>query len=217
MNLRRILAVAFLPAVLAATSCSSMYYSTMESLGREKREILVSRVKAASSDQTKAKEQFADALEQFQVVLGKSGGDLESKYRKLESEFKSCQSRAGKVRERIDSIENVSKALFKEWEKELDQYKSADLRATSERRLAETRRQYETMITAMTRAADKMDPVLGAFNDRVLFLKHNLNAQAITSLQADVAGIEDDVARLIADMEKSIAESAAFIERMDAN
>lgn len=193
-----------------------MYYSTMESLGREKREILVSRVKAASSDQSKAKEQFADALEQFQVVLGKSGGDLESKYKQLDSEFKSCKSRAEKVRERIDSIKNVSGALFKEWEKELDQYKNAELRATSERRLRETRQQYDTMLSAMTRAADKMDPVLSAFNDRVLFLKHNLNAQAITSLQADVQGIQDDVERLIADMEKSIAESAAFVERMEA-
>ncbi len=201
---------------MLGASCSSLYYGAMESLGREKREILVSRVRAASSDQEKAKQQFTDALDQFQTVLGKEGGDLESKYRTLDSELRSCRSRAEKVRERIASIENVSGALFKEWEKELDQYESADLRAESERRLTETRRQYEAMHAAMNRAAEKMDPVIAAFNDRVLFLKHNLNAQAIASLQSDVSGIEGDVSRLIAEMERSIAESAAFLRRLES-
>ena len=38
-----------------------------------------------------------------------------------------------------------------------------------------------------------MEPVLTAFGDRVLFLKHNLNAQAIASLQGHAASIEADV------------------------
>ena len=48
----------------------------------------------------------------------------------------------------------------------------------------------------------------------MLFLKHNLNAQAIASLQSELATIEDDVASLIRDMEASIAEANEFIESM---
>jgi hypothetical protein len=66
----------------------------------------------------------------------------------------------------------------------------------------------------MKTASSKMDPVLRGFNDRVLFLKHNLNAQAIASLSGDVRMIEGDVARLISEMNASIAEADAFIGQM---
>ena len=66
----------------------------------------------------------------------------------------------------------------------------------------------------MRRAEAKMDPVLTAFRDQVLFLKHNLNARAISSLQGTVAQIEGDVGALITDMEASIAEADAFISSL---
>jgi len=38
-----------------------------------------------------------------------------------------------------------------------------------------------------------MDPVLEAFEDQVLFLKHNLNAQAIGALENELGQIRQDV------------------------
>ena len=60
-----------------------------------------------------------------------------------------------------------------------------------------------------------MGPVLDSFRDHVLFLKHNLNAQAVASLQGELGGIESDVGRLIREMEASIAEAQSFIQQMD--
>jgi hypothetical protein len=68
----------------------------------------------------------------------------------------------------------------------------------------------------MQAAADKMAPVLTAFNDQVLFLKHNLNARAIASLKGNLEQVQGDVGSLIRDMEASIAEANAFIEQMQA-
>ncbi|MEO6711716.1 MAG: DUF2959 family protein, partial [Planctomycetota bacterium] len=48
-------------ALSANVACQSTYYKTMEAFGRQKREILVDRVKAARDEQTKAKEEFKDA------------------------------------------------------------------------------------------------------------------------------------------------------------
>ena len=67
----------------------------------------------------------------------------------------------------------------------------------------------------MKRAERKIDPVLSAFQDQVLYLKHNLNAQAIASLQSELASIEIDVARLIKEMEASIKEADSFIRTME--
>jgi len=40
----------------------------------------------------------------------------------------------------------------------------------------------------------KMGPVLTAFHDQVLYLKHNLNAQAIASLQSELVSVEGNIA-----------------------
>ena len=60
-----------------------------------------------------------------------------------------------------------------------------------------------------------MDPVLSAFHDQVLFLKHNLNAKAIASLQTELASIDAEVNTLIKEMEASIKEANAFISAME--
>ena len=194
--------------------CSSTYYSMMETLGSPKREILVDRVGNARDDQEKAKQQFKDALTRFQEVVQAEPTNLERTYHKLKSDLDRCESRARAVKDRIASVEDVAEALFKEWEAELKQYQSAELRRTSESRWRDTRRKYEQLLAAMQRAESTMEPVLAAFRDQVLFLKHNLNAQAIASLEGSVATLERDVQQLIREMESSIAQANAFIDSM---
>ena len=69
-------------------------------------------------------------------------------------------------------------------------------------------------MTAMCKAEAKMDPVLRAMNDNVLYLKHKLNAKAVASLQVEFSRIEQDEEVLIVEMRKSIASSDAFIASM---
>ena len=66
-------------------------------------------------------------------------------------------------------------------------------------------------VRVMNAAADRMDPVLATFRDQVLFLKHNLNAQAVAALGNTTRDLQQDITRLIAEMEKSIREADAFI------
>ncbi len=198
----------------ALGGCQSAYYGAWERLGVHKRDILVDRVEKARDSQQEARTQFADALEQFRSVVHVQGGDLEAKYDRLSDELDRSQARADEVSQRIDSVRNVSEALFDEWQDELDQYNDPSLRRASERELRETRRRYDQLITAMERAESKMQPVLDAFSDQVLFLKHNLNARAIASLQAVSLELERDINLLIEDMNRSIDEANAFIEQM---
>lgn len=205
-----------LPIVLLfmLIGCSSAYYGTMEKFGVYKRDILVSRVEAARNSQEDAKKQFNSALEQFAAVVSFNGGDLEAKYKKLDAEYNDSVDAAEEISDRIKSIEKVAKALFKEWEKELDQYSSAKLRADSAAQLRATKREYRTLIAAMHKAEAKIPPVLAVFRDQVLYLKHNLNARAVAALQSEYATIRTDVARLVREMEASINEANAFIANM---
>lgn len=209
-----VLAACALLLAAASTSCRSAYYGVMEKFGVEKRDILVDRVEEGRDAQKEAKEQFQDALRAFQSVTGFQGGDLEQTYDRLEDEYDASVSRVDAVRSRIRAIEDVADDLFAEWKQEIGEIHDAKLRATSERTLADTRARYATLIAAMKRAESKMGPVLVAFRDRVLFLKHNLNAQAIASLQGELTMIETDVGALVREMEASIAEADRFVAGM---
>ncbi len=203
-----------LVVALMLTGCQSAYYKTMEQFGIHKRDLLVSRVEDARDSQQAAKEQFRTALERFSEVLQFDGGDLEKKYKQLNAEYKGSEEKAAAVRSRIASVEDVAGALFKEWEAELNQYSNESLRRASQQKLVETHRRYDQLIGAMKRAESKIEPVLTAFRDQVLFLKHNLNARAIASLQSELVTVESDVASLIREMEASIGEADAFIQAM---
>jgi hypothetical protein len=195
--------------------CESTYYKTMETIGYHKRDIMVDRVEDARDAQQEAKAQFESALEKFSSVLGFSGGNLEEKYDQLKAEYERSAIKADAVRNRITAVEDVAEDLFAEWQQELSQYTNSRLKQSSARKLKETKNKYTQLIGAMKRAEKKIDPVLAAFQDQVLYLKHNLNAQAIAALQSELATIETDVAGLIKEMEASIREADAFINSME--
>lgn len=213
MNLLRLLVVL---GCLGLVGCQSAYYGTMEKFGVHKRDILVDRVEEASEAQEEAKEQFASAFEEFLAVSEVDVSELKGTYDRLNGELQESEKRAKAVRSKIDAIDSVSKALFEEWEDELAQYSSPELRKFSEEKLTTTRALAEKLIGAMNGAAEKMDPVLSAFRDQVLFLKHNLNAQAIAALNKTSLALRDEVEVLIQQMEASIAEANSFVAQMRA-
>lgn len=201
--------------LLLITGCESAYYGAWEKVGVYKRDLLVERVAEAADAQEAAKEEFQSALERFSSVVTIVPSDLKNTYESLADAFEDAESRANRVSNRIDAVENVSADLFDEWAEELELIGSTKLRSSSASQLRASQRQYAGLIRAMRLAESKMEPVLNAFRDQVLYLKHNLNAQAIASLRSELTTIQSDVAILIRDMEASIRKSQAFIEDME--
>jgi Skp family chaperone for outer membrane proteins len=202
--------------LLVTAGCSGVYYDTLEKFGYAKRDLLLDRVEKTEKAQTAAKEQFASALEHFLAVTKTDAGELQRKYEDLNHELARSEERAKDVRDRIAAVQDVAEALFSEWKKELGQYSNPSLRRESERELEATRRRYDDLMRVMRRAADRMDPVLATFRDQVLFLKHNLNARALASLDTTHRELEADISRLVADMEASIREAQTFIQGLKA-
>jgi len=196
-------------------ACSKVYYSSLEKIGIPKRQVMIHRVEKARDTQEATKQQFKSALEHFTAVTRFNGGDLEAIYEKLNAEYQDSVDQAELVSQRIDDIKDVSEALFKEWEQEITQYSSASLKRSSQKQLNSTRRQYRQLIRAMERAESKLPPVLVVFKDQVLYLKHNLNARAISSLKNELRGIQSDVSSLVLAMEQSINEANRFITAME--
>ncbi|MEO0661348.1 MAG: DUF2959 family protein, partial [Planctomycetota bacterium] len=193
------------------SGCAAAYYSAMEIIGKEKRDLLVSRVIGAKEQQVEAQEQIQTTFEAFKGMTGFDGGALEDAYNKFSSEYEDSVDAADEVSNRIDGIKRVAGDLFAEWETELGEFSDDEpgrkLRRRSEDMLRETRTQYDGLVRSMNTARDSMDPVLSSFKNQVLSLKHSLNAAALSSLEQDAAEIQNDVDSLIEDMQRSISEA----------
>lgn len=213
-----VLLLVLMIVALPASGClrCGAYYQAMEKIGLEKRDLLVKRVESARDAQQEAQQQFRDALQEFQSLVGYKGGELEARYEKLRSEFESSQKRAAQVHEKIANVKDVSERLFGEWRAELGKYQDAELRRESERELNETRQKYDQLLAVMERAASRMNPVLSKLQDQVLFLKHHLNAKALGSLKGTAETLQADVTKLIDEMQTSIGEASKFIDEMKA-
>ncbi len=208
-----------LPIILSASlvllaGCETAYYNAWEKVGVHKRDILVDRIEDTQEAQEDTQEQFKDALEQYRAVVTFDGGNLEKLYYRLNDEFEASEAAAKKIADHIDAVEDVAEDLFDEWQEELTLYKDQRLRRDSEGKLRNTRNQYSRLIKTMRRAEKSVHPVLDTLRDQTLYLKHNLNAQAIASLKGELTRIDADVTRLITEMQKSINEANTFIENI---
>lgn len=199
---------------LLLSGCESTYYNAMEKVGFHKRDILIDRIEDVQTAQHDGQEQFKSALEQFKAVVDFNGGELEVLYDKLNDEYENSVDAADTIRDRIDGVSSVADALFNEWEDELEQYSNGSLRRDSERQLKTTQKKYQRLMRSMRQAEQSIDPVLNTFKDNVLYLKHNLNARAISSLKGELSNINNDVSSLLASIQQSISESDAFIQQL---
>jgi ribosome-binding ATPase YchF (GTP1/OBG family) len=92
---------------------------------------------------------------------------------------------------------------------------SGALKRESSKKLNATKRQFDQLLRSMRSAESKMEPVLSSLKDNVLYLKHNLNAQAVAAIKGEFTNLKRDIQILMNDMNKSIADSNKFIEQMN--
>ncbi len=202
-------------SIFVLASCSSAYYSAMEKVGIHKRDIMVDRVVDAKESQQEAQAQFKSALEEMTALINFDGGDLEEQYKVIQGQYEDSKEAAEHVSSRINKIEDVADALFDEWQDEIEQISSSNLKRQSSSKLRETQRRYESLVRSMRKAESKMGPVLSALKDNSLFLKHNLNAKAVGALQGEMVSIKNDVSALIKDMNSAIEQSQQFIDMLE--
>lgn len=136
----------------AALGCGSVYCAALEQVGYEKRHLLARRVESGRDAQRDAQEQFQTTLDRFKALTGFDGGALER-----------CEGRAGEVRERIAGIRAVAKALFDEWESEIDG--NARAIAMIEGNVAGIERDVDALVRAMQDAIAEADRLVAAVQD----------------------------------------------------
>ena len=206
--------------VFSLTACETtrnIQYGAYEKVGIHKRDILVDRIKDTSNTQEEAKQEFKSAYQQLAELVDIQDNGLEKKYNKLKKAVEESEDRTSELKNRIAKVDQVAGDLFKEWEQEITQYQSDRLRNISAANLKTTKQRYAIIYQKMQQSYEKVQPVLRVLQDNTLYLKHNLNARAVSGLSSEVVSIENKVTDLIRQMEISIDESKQFIDQMENN
>ena len=214
--MKLLLSIFILISLSACGAAQKAKYSTLEKVGIHKRDILVDRIKDTNQTQEETKEQFKTAYEELAGLVDVDDQGLERKYNTMAKAVSASEDKADELDSRIKSVNQVATALFKEWQEELELYTSATLRRVSEQNMNTTQSRYNDLYQTMIVSQQRITPVLELLQDNTLYLKHNLNARAISSISGEVMSVQAKVESLIKQMEDSIAESSRFIEDMQA-
>lgn len=210
-----VIGMAVLAGALTAPGCRTVYYSAWEALGTERREMLRSELLAMVDDQESAREAFTDSLSQVKGLTNFQGGQLEREYERLKGSYEDSEAAADQIDSRISDIEHVAEAMFEEWNTELAAMQAKRLKEQSRETFRVTRERYDAMHLSLVASRDGMRKVLRYFHDHVLFLKHNLNAQAMGSLGESMQEIEVSIDELKVGIESAIQEAQGFLKTLE--
>lgn len=197
-----------------SNAVNKVKYSAWETVGVEKRDLFKSQIENVKDDQEETQESFKDALTKLKEVYSFDGGNLEREYNKLSGSYERALSDADSVKKSIDKLNTIANDLFAEWREEIKTISTASFREKSRDQLDETKRKYTQLHRNLVASEKKIGPVLDKLKDQVLYLKHNLNAQAISGLKAEGVRIESDIQKLMRDMEASSKEADEFIKTL---
>lgn len=212
----------FLSTLILTTSCAKRIkravndakYSAWESVGVEKRDLFKREVANVKEEQEESGEAFKDALTKLKEVYSFDGGKLEREYNKLRSSYDDASDEARAVSESISKLDTVANDLFEEWKAEIGEIKSSELKQKSREQLTQTRTKYQSLNQQLKLSEQKMEPVLAKLKDQVTYLKHNLNAKAVAGLKTEGQRIEQDIDKLLKDIEASNKEAQEFIKTL---
>lgn len=189
-------------------------YSAYEAVGLEKRDLFKREVANVKEDQEDTGKAFKDALTQLKEIYNFDGGNLERQHSKLKASLDDAKEEATDLHARIEKVDEVANDLFEEWNNEINEIKTGDLKSKSSSQLSATKAKYKVLEEQLRASEKKMAPVLAKLNDQVLFLKHNLNAEAIGGLKAEGGKIQADIKSLIDEVNESSRQADELIKTL---
>src|SRR5687767_4398619 len=159
---------------LAAFGCksSSTYVKAMDTAGLEKREMLTDRLQEARDAQIAAKQQLQTALYTLRRVATVPATELTDLHDDHENEVKTTEDEIDDLKGSIASVEAVANEMFSDWEEDLAKYEDQELRQKSAREMRETQQSYTQMINALRNTHQKLNSVMPALKDQVLYVQH---------------------------------------------
>lgn len=195
------------------SSCSTLYYSFWEKLGKEKRDLLKSNISKMNTEQNEVKKSLDEVMQEIRKKYPTNNKELESFYDHYSSEYDQMSKRSESLKERGQKVDEIANDLFKEWEAEIEQLENEKYKVDSQSKLNETKKSYRALISQAHSVEMNMDKILAKMKDQTLYLKHNLNAASLNSFKSAIFDIKEEMAQLTQEIEKATGKAEKFLEQ----
>lgn len=210
MKLNHPIILTFLIGALLTSGCSTVYYTVWEKLGKEKRDLLLSKLSATREAQGELKEALESTAERIQKEYPFDVGNTGKAYDMLSADYETVNKRFENVKKQNSQVNTIAVDLFSEWEKEARGMSDPSLRKQSLQHLRESKESFSELSKHTKRSIDRVTPLLKKLDDHRLFRKHLLNAKATRSLEKSLRGLDPEIDSLKKDIEESIRSVREF-------
>lgn len=190
-------------------------YSGYEMIGLQKRDLLKRDIARTREDQKEAGESLENALEKLRRLYAVPESQLSGQYREVKNAFDRAESKTKDVRSSHEKMQTVARDLFREWENEIAEIQTPDLKSKSRAKLEASKTKFAELDRSLDAAESKIDPVLIKLKDHVLYLKHNLNAESLASLKTERDRIGREIDGLLRDLKNAVARAESFSKTIE--
>ncbi len=159
-----------------------------------------------------AQKQLNETVEAMNALSG--GGDLKSNYRRFTNSLKETESQAELARRRREEMQKRSSQYIAQWEKEMEQVSSPELRAGAEERRQRVRNNFEQISREAQDVRQAYEPLIQNLRDIDKTLKLDLTPAGVQAARPAMDRANADAKALNRQLDEFIAEMDRVIGTM---
>ncbi len=201
--------------LLLLSGCASTYLSVWETLGFQRRDLLVARVENAREGADASVAAFERVLDDMMPIAMRDAPVADTRFAALDAAFRDAQDSARRLSSEIEQVETVSQGLFLEWESELAKSRDSDHKRNEQRELATSRQAYNTLIGQFRSAEVGFSPTLNTVRDSIRVLQRNRAEPRSQEDRNALLSLRGDVDRLASELRRAIAVANDFVRRFE--
>jgi len=171
---------------------------------------LVSWIDRVYVEAEMSKEAAHAALDGLDVIVEADYADPVVAYQEFVDSIEASEKQAESLRDVYEPMQDAAEKLFKQWSKDLEEFSSLSMRQRSQSRLLKTRQRYDMIVAAVEPALMSYDQLNQSLRDHALFLGHDLNPEAVTTIEADAEELGKQVEALDAQFDTCLEASQTY-------
>jgi predicted nucleic acid-binding Zn-ribbon protein len=162
-------------------------------------------------DQVKTLKILDGALERLRTTYKPNQTELATAYEDWKEIYNGFAGHIDEADRRISELNQIADDLFAEWAQEAELISDSNLKNRSLDKLEDTKEHFQEIKEQLVEKRASTQEIIVKLRDRMLFIKHSLNAQSLEMLREEASDIEDDLEDLRDDMEKELVKLNEFI------
>lgn len=205
--------VLFAAAVLPArTAVAQIFGSDPESLKRT--DALIKKAEELVEETSSARKQLGKTVDIYSSIYAEDAADVRGAYKDVDKEITKTEKQREEVKKKLEELKLQADTYFAGWSDSLHQIGDTDLRKRSERRMTETRGQFDGILESVRTAREAYEPFMTSLKDQWTYLGHDLNPNGIASLKSDADELNQRADELFKMLDESMKKANDYIDSL---